>query len=311
MKLVKDASLVLAKKKKPNKWSCSSSSSCWFNWGLMSLWDKNFSMDLDSRSETSKQTHAWFSFLFFLSALSLGDDVLKPLEQHILAAAIFWTRSLTGRVAGCWWHGHICVHGEGSLSANTALPDHTVDVRKLLQTHRQTDRLSLRLVHLHFVLKPVNLPSPWMDCCWSCRWRSLVWGSPKNSCAGTRKLSVSERLVSETGAEPGQRGTGTKVAHRPGERSKDAQEQHDEQSFLFGTFLLDESPSLRPVPAGRWWRSVERNFSSSAQRCCCRTRWDRRAPLLPIGWTQLLPRLDWFSLQLNKTHTDPMMCFWS
>lgn len=65
MKLVKDASLVLAKKKKPNKWSSSSSSSCWFNWGLMSLWDKNFSMDLDSRSETSKQTHAWFSFFFF------------------------------------------------------------------------------------------------------------------------------------------------------------------------------------------------------------------------------------------------------
>lgn len=96
----------------------------------------------------NKHTHDFL--FFFLSALSLGDDVLKPLEQHILAAAIFWTRSLTGRVAGCWRHGHICVHGEGSLSANTALPDHTVDVRKLLQTHRQTDRLSLRLVHLHF-----------------------------------------------------------------------------------------------------------------------------------------------------------------
>lgn len=90
----------------------------------------------------NKHTHdfLFFFFFFFLSALSLGDDVLKPLEQHILAAAIFWTRSLTGRVAGCWWHGHICVHGEGSLSANTALPDHTVDVRKLLQTDRETDR---------------------------------------------------------------------------------------------------------------------------------------------------------------------------
>lgn len=143
---------------------------------------------------------------------------------------------------------------------------------------------------------------PWRGCCWSCRCRSLAWGSPWSSCEGRRTENVSERSGEEREAELGLTGTGTEEEHPPGGSS----------TSQITSLLMKSNSSYfiscceGVVPGYRAWRIAAQSSSSSGRRGCCKTGWGHRVPPPPIGQRSCPLRPDWFSLQLQK-HTTRLL----